>query len=219
MSDFASSSSSETGVDAQLGGALRRHVRVEREERDVPRAQARGHARSHLAEADEPDGLALELRPDELRPLPFPGLQRSLCLRDLAQEREEEGDRVLRRGDDVPGRSVDDEDAALRGGLHVDVVEADARPPDDAELLPGGQELAVHLRGRADDEGVVVADRREKRLAGEVGADVRGEAGLRKNGEARLRERLGDEDALRPLTPAAPAFARMAAMASSCAFR
>ncbi len=161
------------GRDAQLGGALRRHVRVEREERDVPRPQARGHARSDLAEADEADRLALQLGPDELRALPFPGFQRSLCLGDPAQEREEEGDRVLRRGDDVPRRSVDDEDAALRGGLHVDVVEPDARPADDAKLLSGGQELAVHLRGRAHDEGVVVADRREKGLAGKVGAHVR----------------------------------------------
>jgi hypothetical protein len=125
---------------------------------------------------------------------------------------------MLRRGDDVPGRSVDDEDAAFRGGLHVDVVEADSRPADDAELLSGGQELTVHLRGRAHDEGIVVADRREKRFPGKVRADVRGKAFLRKNGEARPGERLGDENS-RCAHAALPAFDRMEAMASSCAFR
>ena len=125
---------------------------------------------------------------------------------------------MLRSGDDVPGRSVDDEDAALRGGLHVHVVEADSGPADDPQLLPGGQELPVHLRGRAHDEGIVVADCREKRLPGKVGADVRDKAFLRKNGEARLGERLGDENA-RSAHAGCPAFDRMEAMASSCAFR
>ena len=202
----------------QLGSALRRHERVEREQRDVPRAQARGHARADLAEADQPHGLALELRADELRALPFPGLQRSLCLGDLAQEREEDRDRVLRRGDDVPGRSVDDEDAALGGGLDVHVVEADARAPDHAQLLPRGEELAVHLRRGPHDEGVIVPDRREESLAGQVRADVRGEARLLQDREARLGEGLRDQDAIRR-HPALAGFASIAAMASSWAFR
>ena len=203
---------------AQLLGALRRHERVEREERDPPRAQARGHARADLAEADQPNGFSLKFRSDELRALPFPGLQRSLCLGDLAQEREKDGDRMLRRGDDVPGRSVDDEDPALGSGLDVDVVEADARAPDDAELLSGGEELAVHLRRGPHDEGVIAADRREERLAGKVGAHVRGEPRLREDGEAGLGERFGDEDAIRRHA-GLPAFFRIASMASSCAFR
>ena len=203
---------------AQFLCALRRHERVEREERDPPRAQARGHARADLAEADEPHGLSLKLRPDELRALPFPSLQRSLCLGDLAQEREEDRDRMLRCGDDVPGWSVDDEDPAFRRGLDVHVVEADTRAPDDAELLPGGQELPVHLRRGPHDEGVVIADRREKGLAGEIGADVRGQAGLRENREAGLGEGFRDEDAIRR-HPALALFVSMAAMAASCAFR
>ena len=199
-------------------GALRRHDRVEREERDVPGAQARRHARADLAEADEPHRLSLKLRPDELRALPFPGLQRSLCLGDLAQEREKDGDRMLRRGDDVPGWSVDDEDPALGGGLDVHVVEADARAPDDAKLFPDGQELTVHLRRGPHDEGVVVADRREKSLAGKVGPDVRGEARLLEHREAGFGKGFGDEDAIRRHA-GVPTLLRTAAMASSCAFR
>src|ERR1035437_7748148 len=115
MSDFASSSSSETG--ATPSSWARSGVTYGSNARSVTR-----HGRADLAEAHEAHGLALQLGSDELRALPFPGLQRSLCLGDLAQEREKDGDRMLRRGDDVPGWSVDDEDPTLGGGLDVHVV-------------------------------------------------------------------------------------------------
>jgi hypothetical protein len=67
-------------LDAQLRRTLRGHERIEGEERQVPRPQARRHPRADLPQTDEADGLALQLGPHELRPLPLPGLQRSLCL-------------------------------------------------------------------------------------------------------------------------------------------
>jgi hypothetical protein len=124
---------------------------------------------------------------------------------------------VLRRGDDVPGRSVHDEDAALGRGLDVHVVEADARAPDDAQLLARGQELLVDLRSRPHNERVVVSDRREEGLARQVGLDVGGEPRRPQDGEARFREGLGNENA--GGHAGTGALARSAATASSWALR
>jgi hypothetical protein len=64
--------------------------------------------------------------------------------------------------------AVDDHHAGLGGGLHVDVVQADAGAGDDLQLLRGGERLGVDLGGRPDQDGVDVGDGRDQ--LGAVGA-------------------------------------------------
>ena len=59
---------------------------------------------------------------------------------------------------ELPKGGVHDDDAARRGGGHVDVVDADAGAADHLEVLGVGEQLLGDLGGRADGEAVVVAD-------------------------------------------------------------
>ncbi len=48
---------------------------------------------------------------------------------------------MLGRRDGIAFRGVEDDDAALGGGFYVDVVDADAGPADDLEVLRGGDDV------------------------------------------------------------------------------
>src|SRR4029079_614297 len=99
--------------------------------------EPRGAARDLLAdaaEAEHAERLARQLDPAVRLALPPSLLQRRMRLRDVARERDEQADRVLRRGDDRRLRRVRDDDAAPRRGLDIDVVDADACAPDHLEV-------------------------------------------------------------------------------------
>ena len=60
--------------------------------------------------------------------------------------------------DRVSARRVHDHDAAFRGGLDVDVVDAHASAADDLQARRGGQRLRGHLRRAANDQRVEFAN-------------------------------------------------------------
>jgi hypothetical protein len=91
--------------------------------------------------------LAVELDALPLRALPPALLERRVRLGHVAGLRQDEGHRVLGRRHDVGLWRVDDHDPAPRGGLEVDVVQADAGPPHDQQDVGGFQHLGRHLRG------------------------------------------------------------------------
>ena len=66
--------------------------------------------------------------------------------------------RVLGGREDVGLGGVDDENAVARRRIDVDVVETDARPADDLEVLGSLEESGRDLRGRPDDQSVVRSD-------------------------------------------------------------
>src|SRR5207302_89792 len=76
-----------------------------------------------------------ELAPAPAAALPPARLQRAVRLRDVAGERQQEPDRVLRRRDDRRLRRVRDDDPAPRRRLDVDVVDPDARAADHLQAL------------------------------------------------------------------------------------
>ena len=88
------------------------------------------------AEAEDAERLAGELDPAPARALPGSLLQRGVRLRDVARERDQQADRLLGRRDDRRVGRVRDDDPAAGGGIHVDVVDADAGPAD--HLQPVG---------------------------------------------------------------------------------
>ena len=112
-------------LDAQLRGARGRDVGVVGDQRGVEGGEALGEQLADLAEADHTDGLALELDAGERAALPLAAAQALVGGRDPAGDRQQQRDGVLGGRDDVGGRRVDHQHAALGGGGHLDVVQAD----------------------------------------------------------------------------------------------
>ena len=69
---------------------------------------------------------------------------------------------MLGRRHDVGVGSIADDDALFGRGFDVDVVDADARAPDDAQLASCVENSAGHLGTRPYDHAVVVADTVDK---------------------------------------------------------
>ena len=95
--------------------------------------------------------------------------------------------------DRVAGRGVDDGDAGARRRVEIDVVDADAGPPDDDQARPGGDQLGVDLDLAADDERVVVGQDRAELVARQARTLVDLVVGAEEL-DALLGDRLGDED-------------------------
>ena len=137
-------------------------VRIVGDQVHAERAGALGDQRAHAAEADDPQGLRVEL--NALPPLSLPGArgERGVSLGEVASLREEQRHRVLGRGQNVRLGSVHHENAMTGGGLDIHVVQSDARPAHDLEVLGALQEGRVDLRCRADNERVVSLDDRSQ---------------------------------------------------------
>mmetsp|Transcript_11999 Transcript_11999/g.31770 ORF Transcript_11999/g.31770 Transcript_11999/m.31770 type:complete len:344 (+) Transcript_11999:1289-2320(+) len=180
----------------QRGAYRQRELRCgERVARDDVHAEARGAARDlppDAAEADDAEGFPGEARADEAGAAPAAGLEDGVGLRDEAGHGAEQGDGVLGGGDAVAGGRVDDDDAALAGGVEVDVVDADAGAADDLEVGGGLEDLAGDGRRGADDDGVVGADDVLELLGREVVAAVHVEL-CAQNVEPLLRQLLRHE--------------------------
>ena len=145
------------------------HVRVAKEGVEV--VAAAGEARLRAERLGEAGGLAADAagaddeQPLAVQPAPEHELERELprrapadeavALGDPPEEREHQADRELgRRARQHVGR-VRDEDAALRGRVEVDVVDADRVVRDDAELRPGAvEERPVDARRQHRDDPV-----------------------------------------------------------------
>ncbi len=158
-------------------------------------AGAAGHLGTDLAEADDAQRLAPHLEADEPAALPLAARQRGVRGGDLAGKRQHERHGVLCRRNDVAGRRVDDDDAALRGRLEVDVVDADAGSADDLQPACVLQDVARDLGLAADDQGVVIGDERLELLGLKPRFDVDFHAATLKGGDPVLGDWVGDEDA------------------------
>ncbi len=116
-------------LDAQLAVALGRDVRVVG---DHVHAERRGRARPRAGRSGRSRGSRASSRtarsPENLERSHLPAGQRGVGLGDVARERQQQRHRVLGGGDHVGLRRVGDDDPALGGGVHVDVVDARRRP-------------------------------------------------------------------------------------------
>ena len=179
--------------DAHLRGAAGLDVGVVGDDRHPERAEPLRDQDADPAEADDADGLLVELDAGVLRPLPLAVAQRRVRRRDVPGGGEHQRDRELGGRDDVGRRRVDDHDAGLGRGADVDVVEPDAGPGDDLEPGGGGERLGVDLGRRADQQRVGVDDRRQQRRAVGAVALADLEVGSQRLDGGRA-QRLRDED-------------------------
>ena len=122
-------------LGAELAEALGRDVRVVGDDAHPEPERAARDLLPDPAEAEDAERLAGELDAAVRAALPAALLQRGVRLRDVARERDEEADRVLRGGDDRRLRRVRDDDPAPRRRVDVDVVDAHARAPDHLQTL------------------------------------------------------------------------------------
>ena len=149
--------------DPHLGGAAGLDVGVVGDDRHAEGAQALGHEDADPAQADDADGLLVELDAGVLRALPLTVAQGRVRRRDVARGGEHQRHRELGGRDDVGRRSVDDHDSGLGRGADVDVVETDPGAGDDLEPGRGRERLGVHLGRGPDQERLGVDDRGEQR--------------------------------------------------------
>ena len=178
-------------LDAELAAALGRHERVEGDEAHPEAAGPVGDELADAAEADDAERLVGQL--DALPPaaLPAPGDERGVGLGDVAGLGQQQRHRVLGGRHDVALRRVDDHHAARGGRLGVDVVEADAGPPDDEQVAAGGEHARRStvvaermIRAWAPDDGV------EQLGRGQAVADVDRRGRPPAGGPARRRRSL-----------------------------
>ena len=155
-------------LHTQRGGPLGAAVGVVPHETHAEAAGALGHEPADAAEAEDGERLLVELGAGEGGALPRARVHGRVGLGQAAGAGQEQRHGVLGGRDDVGGGGVADDDAALRGGLHVDVVDGHAGSPDDLEAAGRVQELRRHLGLGAHDERVVGGDGRRQGLRRQV---------------------------------------------------
>ncbi len=143
---------------AQLHRRLRRYVWIVADELHLKALRALGHLTADPAQADDAQGLAVQLDPRELGALPLAPLQGRVGPYDVTSQGQHHGHSVLGGGDDVRCRRVHYEYASAGGRLDVDVVHAHACPAYDLEVLACLHHVRGDLGARADDQCVVVTN-------------------------------------------------------------
>jgi hypothetical protein len=112
-----------------------------------------GSTATDAAEAADDDRLARQFRAHEPQPVPATGPRGLVGEGDFAGDRQQQAHGQLGDGHRVGLQGRDHDDARLRGGIHVDVVEADAVAADDEQAGCGGEHLRGELGLVAHDDG------------------------------------------------------------------
>ena len=181
------------GLGAEGADALDRDERVVGDDVHLEGEGATGHLGADGAEPDEAEGAAAKLGAHEVAPAPLAAAQGAVGAGDVAGEGHEQGERVLGGGDGVAARRVHDDDAALGGGLEVDVVHAGAGAGDDLEASGVGEGVGRDRGLAAHDEGLVAGERFPQFARREAGADIDLRL-LFEQGDAFAGDGVGDED-------------------------
>ena len=145
-------------------------------------------------QADDTQDLIPKFESQETGALPAAGLDRLVCLRDVARQRQHHRHRVLGGGDRVAGGCIDDQHAGTGSGLDIDVVHASAGSPDDLEAGARLNDAGIDPRLAPHDEGVVLGNAGDQRGGALLQLNVN-LGMLAQPSDPRLRDRIGDEDA------------------------
>ena len=117
-------------------------------------------------------------------------------LRDLAGERQHQGDGVLGGRDRIAERRVHHDDALGRGGGDLDIVDADAGAADHLEVGRLVEDFRGRLGRGADRKAVIVADDLGELVLvlAEIGLKVDLDAAVFEDLNGCRRERIGNEN-------------------------
>ena len=180
-------------LDAVVRGLLRRDVRIGADHDHLHRPCSIGDRLADLAEADDPERTAAQLEASESITRPLATAKARIRGSGLARHAVEQRERVLRGGDRVAGRGVDDGDPRPRRCVEIDVVDTDTRPPDDDQPRARGDHVGIDLDLAADDQRLVLGDDRKELLPRAARALVDFVASG-KELQPLARHLLGDED-------------------------
>ena len=92
-------------LDAEIDGALRRQERIVGDHFHLEANAALGGDRTDIAAADDAERFAGDFDAHEAVLLPLAGLRRGVGLRDLARQRQHQGDGVFGGGDRIAERA------------------------------------------------------------------------------------------------------------------
>src|SRR5262245_38429440 len=112
---------SRGALHTELAEALLGHERVVTHDAHAETDRTARHLLSDATEADDTERLPVELDSAPSRTLPAPLFESSVRLRDVARERHEQADRLLRRRDHGRLGCIRHDDAMPCGCVDVDV--------------------------------------------------------------------------------------------------
>ena len=99
---------------------------------------------------------------------------------------------MLRSGYGVSAGRVHDHDAALCGGIDIDIVDTHAGAPDRLQFLGDSDDIGADLRLASDNEGGILGDNLEQFLVGQPRLESHIEASpLGKRVDSALGNRVG----------------------------
>ncbi len=139
-------------LDPEILRDLRGDIRIVRKNAHLERARALHHFTADTAQADDAHRLAAQLAAEKLLLFPFAGFGGGARLRNEPRHRKHERDGVLGDRYRVAARRIHDEHARGRRGGEIDVIDTDARAPDDPQFRSLLQNFRRHLHGAANDQ-------------------------------------------------------------------
>ncbi len=145
-------------ADTALGGCARRDVGVGSEQSHLVGLPEPGDRRADPSETDDAERFPAQFDTGEFLFLPEALLHRGVGRKDVASQSSEKSEGVFGDTDGIAAGRVHHDDTAARGGLDIDVVDADAGAADDAKLPGAVEQLGRDARGGADQHGVGVGD-------------------------------------------------------------
>ena len=138
--------------DAHLLRALFRQIGIVGDDAHAdPLRQLREMA-ADLPDPDDAEHFVEEFNAHEFVFFPLPGLHGGGGLGNTPAHRPDHRHRVFGRRDGIAARRIHHHDAPARRCRRIDVIQARAGPPDDFQLLGGGDKFCRDLRSRPDDQ-------------------------------------------------------------------
>ena len=164
----------EQFVEAADGPRIAERELVVDVEEDDLHAEALGEhreLRADVAVADDAEHAAADLVASRGGLRPQAPMQVRAAVDHAAQQHHDLGEGEFRDAASVAEGAVEDGHAAVRGGVEIDLVRADAEAADRGERRRGGEHRGVELRARSDAEEVGTGDRVGERVALERSGD------------------------------------------------
>ncbi len=177
-------------LDVELARGGLGDVRVVSQNFHFEGASAAGHFGAYAAEADEAKRLAAQFHAGG-RFFPAAGLDGGVGLRHRAREGQHQRESVFGDADGVATGSVHHQDAAVSGGVHVHIIDANSGAAYDAEAVGFVEEFGGDAGGAADDEAVSVGDFGGERSGG---GENNLPAGFAEELDAALADFVRDDD-------------------------
>ena len=181
-------------LDVEIRGDLTRDEGVVRDALHAEGVGPVDHFPADAAEADDAQGLAAHLDPQQALLLPAARLEQGVGLRHGPGGGEQEGQRMFGHADAVGPRRVDDQHPARARRVEVDVVDAGARARDDLEPGRAGEQLGIHPGRAADDQGVGIHEGGLQPGPGPPGLGIDGPSLVAKQICRRRRQGIGYDD-------------------------